>query len=97
MHTAWHPLLDLTVDTARLGCESSDVIGLRLALAARGGPGAHAEFTRMFSEKAQAVMDAHFVVAGSVMGGEAHLAPARAVALYRRRVQDNHRRLTLAV
>jgi hypothetical protein len=87
-------LLDLSLDTAHLTCESSHVIGLRLALAAQGGPLAQAEAIRMVSEKAQAMVDAQFMFAYSLITGEAHLAPARTVALYRDRVQANHRRLT---
>lgn len=94
MKTPTNPWFDLSLDAARLTCESGHVIGLRIALAARGGPGAQAEVLRMVSEKAQAAVDAQFMVAQSLMTGEAHLAPARAVALYRRRVQANHRRLT---
>jgi hypothetical protein len=47
----------------------------------------------MISEKALTALDAHFVVAGSLLAGEAHLAPARTLALYRRRVQANRSRL----
>ena len=89
-----NPWLDLSVDAARLTCESGQVIGLRLALAARGGPDAQAELGRMVSEKARAAVDAHFMITSSLLNGEAHLAPARAVALYRDRVQANQRRLT---
>jgi hypothetical protein len=89
--TAW---LDLSLDTARLGCDASQVIGLRMALAAAGGPGAPAEFARMVNEKAQTAIDAHILLTRSVLDGEAHLAPARTVALYRERVESNCRRLT---
>ena len=82
------------MDAARLTYESSHVIGLRLALAARGGPSAQAEAALMISEKAQAAVDTQFMLARSVISGEVHLAPARAVALYRDRVRANHRRLT---
>ncbi len=88
-----NPWLDLSLDTVRLTCESGHVIGLRLALAARGGPDAQAELGRMIIEKARAAVDAHFMIASSLLSGEAHLAPARAVALYRDRVQANQRRL----
>lgn len=94
MKTPSYPWLDLSLDTARLTYESSHVIGLRLALAARGGINAQTEAALMVSEKAQAALDAQFMVAKSVMSGEAHLVPARTVALYRDRVQANHRRLT---
>jgi hypothetical protein len=88
--------LDLSIDAARLACESSQVIGLRFALAARGGQLAQTEAVRMVSEKAQAVLDAQFMVARSLLTGEVHLAPSRAVALYRDRVQANHQRLIQA-
>jgi hypothetical protein len=94
MKTPSNPWLDLSLDAARLTYESSHVIGLRLALAARGGMKAQTEAALMVSEKAQAAFDAQFMVAKSVMSGEAHLVPARTVALYRDRVQANHRRLT---
>jgi hypothetical protein len=86
--------LDLSLDTARLGCESSDVIGLRLALAAQGGRAAHAEMARMVTEKAQAALETQIMVVRSLASGEGHLAPARVVALYRDRVRANHLRLT---
>lgn len=94
MNAPWNSWLDLSADTARLGHESSDVIGLRLAIAGRGGAGALAEFRRMISEKALAALDAHIIVAGSLLAGEAHLVPARTLALYRRRVQANRTRLS---
>jgi hypothetical protein len=48
----------------------------------------------MTSEKAEAALDALFVIGDSLLNGEAHLAPARTLALYRRRVQANRSRLT---
>jgi len=89
-----NPVLDLALGAARLGVEATEVIGLRLIQAAFGGFAAHDEAQLMITEKAQAALDAQFLIARSVMAGEAHLAPARAVALYRRRVQANLRRLT---
>ena len=97
MDAAWNSWLDLSADAARLGRESGDVIGLRLAVAGRGGADALAELCRMISEKALAALDAHYVVAGSLLAGEAHLAPTRTLALYRGRVQANRTRLTKAV
>jgi hypothetical protein len=93
MNAPWDSWLDLSADAARLGHEAGDVIGLRLAIASRGGVVALAEFCRMIGEKAVAALDAHLVVTGSVLSGEAHLAPARTLALYRRRVQANRARL----
>lgn len=94
MNAPWNSWFDLSTDVAQLGRESGDVIGLRLAVAGRAGPVALAEFCRMFNEKALAAVDAHLVIAGSLLNGEPHLAPARTLALYRKRVQANRARLT---
>jgi hypothetical protein len=93
MKSAMNAFFELTANTARLGMEAGEVIGLRVFQAAVG-VAAHDEVQLMITEKAKAALDAQFLIAGSVMAGEAHLAPARAVALYRRRVQANRRRLT---
>lgn len=76
-----------------LGLESQSVIGLRLIKAAMGGEAAQREAALMFTEKAQAMVEAQFVIAESALAGQPHLGPGRAVALYRKRVQDNQRRL----
>jgi hypothetical protein len=94
MNAPWNSWLDLSADAASLGHESGQVIGLRLVVAGRGGADAQVELCRMISEKALAALDAHFVVAGSLLTGEGHLAPARTLALYRRRVQANRSRLS---
>src|ERR1700676_2525655 len=82
MNMPWDSWFDLSADAARLGQESGQVIGLRLAVAGRGGATALPELCQMISEKALAVLDAHIVFAGSLPTGEAHLAPARTLALY---------------
>lgn len=94
MTLAWVSWLDLSAEAVSLGHESGDVIGLRLAMAGRGGADAQAELCRMICEKTLAALEAQFVVAGSLLAGDAHLAPARTLALYRRRVQANRFRLT---
>lgn len=86
--------LDLALDSWRLGAEAWTVIALRTGQAMMGSKGATAEARLMLSEKAQAAVDAQLLIARSVLSGEAHLAPARTLALYRRRVQANRRRLT---
>lgn len=85
--------LDLSCDTLMLGLESQSVIGLRLLQAAMGGEAAQREATLMVAEKAQAALDAQFILAQSALAGQAHLGPGRAIALFRRRVQANQRRL----
>lgn len=88
-----NPWLSLSMDAVRLSFEAQTVIGLRMAKAAWGGPAAQEELNLMISEKTKAATDAQWLLAKSVLTGEAHLAPARAMALYRRRVQANQRRL----
>ena len=87
------PWFSLTVDAMRLGMEAQSVIGLRMAKAAWGGTAAQDEAERMVCEKAKAAVDAQMVFATSLLSGQGHLGPARAMALYRRRVQANQRRL----
>lgn len=88
-----NPWLSLTMDAMRLGMEAQTVIGLRMAKAAWGGAAAQDEAELMVSEKAKAAIDAQMVMASSLMTGQGHLGPARAMALYRRRVLANQRRL----
>jgi len=89
-----NPWLQLAADSLRLSFEAQDVIGLRMAKAASGDFDAGQEAFLMVAEKGQAVWDATFLVTRSVIAGEGHLAPARAVTMYRRRVRANQRRLT---
>jgi hypothetical protein len=81
------------MDAMRLGFEAQSVIGLRLAKAAWGGAAAQDEAQLMVCEKAKAAVDAQAVLAASLISGQGHLGPARAMALYRRRIQANRRRL----
>jgi hypothetical protein len=88
-----NPWFSLAMDAMRLGMEAQSVIGLRMAKAAWGGIAAQDEAERMVAEKAKAAVDAQMVFATSLLTGQGHLGPARAMALYRRRVQANQRRL----
>jgi hypothetical protein len=88
-----NPWFSLSMDAMRLGFEAQSVIGLRLAKAAWGGAAAQDEAQLMVCEKTQAAIDAQVVLATSLLSGQGHLGPARAVALYRRRVKANQRRL----
>jgi hypothetical protein len=88
-----NPWFNLSWDAAMLGFEAQSVIGLRLIKAAVGGEAATREAALMIAEKTQAAFDAHFLLTQSALAGEPHLGPGRAVALYRRRVQANRRRL----
>lgn len=88
-----NPWVSLSRETILLGLEAQTVIGLRLLKAVMGGEGAHREAALMITEKAQAMVDAQILLAECALAGQPHLGPSRTVALYRRRVQDNRRRL----
>ena len=89
-----NPLVKLSFDTLRLGCETYSLIGLRLFAMATGGMPAGPEALRMMPEKIMALVDAQILITASVMSGRPDLAPAQVVALYRERVSDNEQRLT---
>jgi len=82
------------METLRLGFEAHSVIGLRLTKVALGGVGARDETQLMIAEKSKAAWDANLILTRSLLAGKVHLAPARTLALYRRRVQANQRRLS---
>ena len=69
-----------------LAVESANVINLRLAKVAGGGPQALEEVRLMFAEKAQAASEA---ASGLMMGG----TPSGMIARYRFHVAENKARL----
>ena len=89
-----NPLVKLSFDTLRLGCETYSLIGLRLFKMATGGAPAVSEALRMVPGKITALIDAQILIAASVLSGRPDLALGRVVALYRERVSDNEQRLT---
>lgn len=92
------PMIDwfgLSVSAARMSIDAQTVIGLRMMKLAAGGAHAEAEAVRMFSEKAAAMVEAQMDIARGLMTGRAqHLQPKRTLALYRRKVRANKRRLS---
>jgi hypothetical protein len=85
-------LFQLSWNMMQLGMEAQSVIALRTMKMAAGGTAAGDEINLMVSEKVQAAMDAQFTLAKAAMTGRSD-GPAKAVALYRRRVRANQRRL----
>ena len=85
---------DLPMSAMQLGLEAQSVIALRMMKVAAGGAAAEAECRRVISEKTEAALDTQMQVGLSAMSGRLDLAPARAIALYRRRVRANQRRLS---
>ena len=86
-------LFALSTSAFQLGLEAQQVIGLRMMKAAVGGPSAQTEAARMVSEKTEAALQVQALAITGLMTGAAHLTPARTLALYRRKVQANRRRL----
>jgi hypothetical protein len=81
--------------TAGLGValESQAVIGLRLTGFALG-TAAPGESMRMQSEKVLAFLEAQRDAAREIMAGHPERSPGAALAVYRRRIRANRRRLT---
>jgi hypothetical protein len=92
-----NPWFKLSVDTFWLGAEASQVVALRMMKLAGGGAGAAAEAQRMVAEKVSAAMAAQTELALGAMSGSPHAGPTKAVALYRRKVRANRRRLSREV
>jgi hypothetical protein len=86
--------LALTRDIFSLGMEMNAVIGLRMLQIATNDPKAQAEAQLMITEKMMALTTVQTRYAIDVMTGQAHNAPARTVAFYRKKVQANRKRLT---
>ena len=79
---------------AKLTFDSQQVIGLRLLRLAAGGPAAEVESRRMVAEKLASIVEAQIRMAGEIATGRGHLAPARALAVFQRKVSANRRRLS---
>ena len=86
-------LFNLSAAALRLGFASQSVVALRMSKLAWGGPAASDEARRMVSEKATALVEAQLAAATAMMAGDPLLASRRALAVYRRRVKANQRRL----
>lgn len=92
--TASNPWLRLSLNAFRLGAEANSVVALRMMKIASGGPAAAREAQLMVSEKIQTAIEAQSQLAiGAMTGAAAHVGPTKALALYRRKVRANRRRL----
>ena len=86
--------LQVSLDIWRAGLEAQQVIGLRLAKLMGGDASAAAEMNRMVSEKVDAVLEAQHAAAKSMLTGNTAQIPSRTVAVYRRKMRANRRRLS---
>lgn len=89
----YNPWLKLSMDAFRLGAEANTVIALRMMKMAGGGAAAAAEAELMVSEKIAAAMQIPGQLAVGALSGNVHAGPRKAIALYRRKVRANRRRL----
>lgn len=94
MNPLWSKWFDLAAESWRLGLEAQTVVGLRLAKLAVGDAAAAAEAQRMVTEKVMAAAEAQTAAATALLTGQARHTPKRTLALYRRKVRANRRRLS---
>ncbi len=87
------PMFDLALSGARLALDAQQVIALRMAKLALGGPAATLEATTMITEKAKALSESQFLVLSAATRGQHDKAAERVIRLYQRRVSANKRRL----
>lgn len=87
-------LLRLNRSVMQLVAESASVAALRSLKLATGGAAAAAEAERMVVEKVLAAAEAQGKAWIDVVSGASHLTPQRTVAMYRRKVRANRRRLS---
>jgi hypothetical protein len=85
--------MKLGFDAAVLGAEAAQVIGLRMAKLAAGGPAADAEAQRMVSEKVETAAALQAMAITGALGWTAPRAASKTMAHYRRKVRANRSRL----
>jgi hypothetical protein len=90
--TAW-PWLHLATQSAKLAIEAQQVIALRLAKLAAGGPRAAHEASTMVSEKLAALARAQSMMVRAAGSGRAGQGAKSVMAMYLRKVRANRRRL----
>jgi hypothetical protein len=91
--TVW-PWLSLAMSGTRLAADAQQVIALRLAKLAAGGPKAKREASLMVSEKVKTLADSQMLIVSAVGRGKVDKAGQQVLGLYRRRVSANKKRLS---
>ncbi len=86
--------LRLSLDVWQASLEAQQVIGLRLSLVAGGSDGVLAELGRMAAEKMSAAVEAQHAAVVAALTGNAVLIPLQTVAIYRRKMRANRKRLS---
>ena len=92
--STYNPWIGIGMDALQLGFAASAVIGLRTLKIAAGGAEGRAEADRMVSEKIDAGLALQSLAMRGALGGNPATASARTLALYRRKVNANRRRLS---
>ena len=92
--TSGWPWVSLGLQSAKLAIEAQQVVALRMARLAAGGPNAYREATRMVTEKVAAFAAAQRVMLGAAGTDKNGKTSKKVLALYRRRVAANKRRLS---
>ncbi len=87
-------LTTLFSDAFAMSVAANAVIAVRLTKMAFGAVDPHRESGLMVVEKFDAASEATFAAARAIAMGEGHHAAGRAIAVYKRRVDRNLRRLT---
>jgi hypothetical protein len=89
-------LANMTFQGAMLAFEAQQVIGLRLAKIAVGGPEVRHEAALMVSEKLVTLAESGQLLMQAALGGKEDFGAAEVMQLYRRKVRANRRRLSHA-
>ena len=87
-------LANLAVQSAMLAWEAQQVVALRLAKFAQGGPDAPHEALLMVTEKLQAMQEGSALLMRGALKGDKHLNTPEVLQLYRKKVRANCRRLS---
>lgn len=94
LSTMWKPWVDLSFQSMRLGWEAQNVVALRLMRFALNPSESRSEADRMVREKFATMVEAHAAAtAAAVMGAKPDRVAKKAIAVYRKRVRSNRRRL----
>jgi hypothetical protein len=89
----WNEWFNLSVHTTRFAWEAQKVIGLRPIGIAAGGDRGYSEPQRMITEKIATGEAQAAGTAAAFAGGDGHRVTKKVMAVYKRRVRKNARRL----
>jgi hypothetical protein len=90
----FNPWFTLAYEAAQLSFDAQRVMTLRFMRLATGGVSGRDEAQRMISEKPAALVEAQIAAAGASAGRKGDVATKRALAVYKKRVRNNKRRLS---